>query len=169
VGRGRFCGKKILLVKPMTFMNVSGESVGKLARFYRVGMGRVCGIAGGRAGERLEGRCRRKRSKDMGGQHCWCSVRGYAGAHAVDACRPSLAGWLAELGGWLCSRPSPVRQGDPPLCVAFGRCPAAQPPPVPSQLPPFTDAVSFLRRPDPPHLNTCAGACRAYPGCLRRP
>lgn len=39
VGRGRFCGKKVLLVKPMTFMNVSGEAVGKLARFYRVRIG----------------------------------------------------------------------------------------------------------------------------------
>jgi PTH1 family peptidyl-tRNA hydrolase len=37
VGRGRLCGKKILLAKPMTFMNNSGESVGRLARFYRVG------------------------------------------------------------------------------------------------------------------------------------
>lgn len=36
VGRGRLCGKKILLAKPMTFMNVSGESVGKLSRFYKV-------------------------------------------------------------------------------------------------------------------------------------
>ncbi|KAL4421681.1 hypothetical protein ABPG77_001222 [Micractinium sp. CCAP 211/92] len=41
VGRGRFCGKKVLLVKPMTFMNVSGEAVGKLARFYRVPPQRV--------------------------------------------------------------------------------------------------------------------------------
>ncbi|KAI7835641.1 hypothetical protein COHA_010472 [Chlorella ohadii] len=41
VGRGRFCGKKILLVKPMTFMNVSGEAVGKLARFYRIPAERV--------------------------------------------------------------------------------------------------------------------------------
>ncbi|KAL4421231.1 hypothetical protein ABPG75_010522 [Micractinium tetrahymenae] len=41
VGRGRFCGKKVLLVKPMTFMNVSGEAVGKLARFYRIPVERV--------------------------------------------------------------------------------------------------------------------------------
>lgn len=39
VGRGRLCGKKVLLAKPLTFMNNSGESVGKLARFYRVGGG----------------------------------------------------------------------------------------------------------------------------------
>lgn len=28
--------KKVVLVKPLTFMNNSGESVGKLARFYKV-------------------------------------------------------------------------------------------------------------------------------------
>lgn len=36
VGRGRFCNKRVLLAKPMTFMNNSGESVGKLARYYKV-------------------------------------------------------------------------------------------------------------------------------------
>ncbi|GAB4816082.1 hypothetical protein N2152v2_003128 [Parachlorella kessleri] len=41
VGRGRCCGKKVLLAKPMTFMNNSGESVGRLARFYRVPAERI--------------------------------------------------------------------------------------------------------------------------------
>eukprot|EP00887_Chlorella_sp_A99_P001242 scaffold14.g1242.t1 len=41
VGRGRMFGKKLLLAKPMTFMNVSGEAVGRLARFYRVPPQRV--------------------------------------------------------------------------------------------------------------------------------
>ena len=36
VGRGRLCEQRILLAKPMTFMNNSGESVGKLARYYKV-------------------------------------------------------------------------------------------------------------------------------------
>lgn len=36
VGRGHLCEKRILLAKPLTFMNVSGESVGKLSRFYRI-------------------------------------------------------------------------------------------------------------------------------------
>ena len=36
VGRGRIAGQRVLLAKPMTFMNASGESVGKLARFYKV-------------------------------------------------------------------------------------------------------------------------------------
>ena len=36
IGRGRLCEKRVLLAKPMTFMNSSGESVGKLARYYKV-------------------------------------------------------------------------------------------------------------------------------------
>ncbi len=36
VGRGRLREKRVLLAKPMTFMNNSGESVGKLARYYKV-------------------------------------------------------------------------------------------------------------------------------------
>lgn len=39
VGRGLLHGKKIILAKPVTFMNNSGESVAALARFYKV---RVC-------------------------------------------------------------------------------------------------------------------------------
>jgi hypothetical protein len=35
VGKGRLCGKRVLLAKPLTFMNVSGESVGALVRFYK--------------------------------------------------------------------------------------------------------------------------------------
>ena len=42
VGRGRFCGKRVLLAKPMTFMNNSGESVGKLARYFKVPSRREC-------------------------------------------------------------------------------------------------------------------------------
>ncbi|KAK9902848.1 hypothetical protein WJX75_008463 [Coccomyxa subellipsoidea] len=41
VGRGRFCGKRVLLAKPMTFMNNSGESVGKMARYFKVPLERV--------------------------------------------------------------------------------------------------------------------------------
>lgn len=32
VGKGTVCGKKVILAKPVTFMNNSGESVGALAR-----------------------------------------------------------------------------------------------------------------------------------------
>jgi PTH1 family peptidyl-tRNA hydrolase len=37
VGRGEIRGRKVILAKPVTFMNNSGESVAALARFYKVG------------------------------------------------------------------------------------------------------------------------------------
>lgn len=36
VCKGRFGAEDVLLVKPMTFMNLSGEAVGALARFYKI-------------------------------------------------------------------------------------------------------------------------------------
>ena len=35
-GRGRIAGQRVVLAKPMTFMNNSGESVRKLVKFYKV-------------------------------------------------------------------------------------------------------------------------------------
>ena len=44
VGRAQLEGRRLLLAKPLTFMNSSGESVGKLARYYKVRQqGAVCG------------------------------------------------------------------------------------------------------------------------------
>ena len=34
--RGVIAGKQLVLAKPVTFMNVSGEAVGKLSRYYKV-------------------------------------------------------------------------------------------------------------------------------------
>lgn len=36
VGRGMIAGKKVLLAKPQTFMNLSGESIRELVDFYQV-------------------------------------------------------------------------------------------------------------------------------------
>jgi len=36
VGRGNLLGREVLLLLPSTFMNLSGESVGPLAHYYRV-------------------------------------------------------------------------------------------------------------------------------------
>jgi peptidyl-tRNA hydrolase, PTH1 family len=35
-GEGTISGEKVLLVRPMTFMNLSGESVGAICRFYKI-------------------------------------------------------------------------------------------------------------------------------------
>lgn len=40
-GEAKVGGVKVLLVKPQTFMNNSGEAVGKLSRFYKIPIERV--------------------------------------------------------------------------------------------------------------------------------
>jgi PTH1 family peptidyl-tRNA hydrolase len=41
VAKADFSGHKIILCKPLTYMNSSGEAVGQLARFYKAPAGRV--------------------------------------------------------------------------------------------------------------------------------
>ena len=36
IGKGRIAGQAVILVKPQTFMNLSGESVGAIASYYRI-------------------------------------------------------------------------------------------------------------------------------------
>ena len=36
VGSGTILGKRVMLAKPQTFMNISGDSVGPLAHFYKI-------------------------------------------------------------------------------------------------------------------------------------
>ncbi|MBN7805950.1 aminoacyl-tRNA hydrolase [Agrobacterium rosae] len=36
ISEGEIAGEKVLLIKPLTFMNLSGESVGEAMRFYKV-------------------------------------------------------------------------------------------------------------------------------------
>lgn len=41
LARGGLAGRQVALVKPQTFMNLSGEAVGALARFYKVPPARI--------------------------------------------------------------------------------------------------------------------------------
>ena len=36
IGKGIIAGQKVLLVKPQTYMNLSGESIGELVSYYKV-------------------------------------------------------------------------------------------------------------------------------------
>ena len=36
IGKGMIGGQKVLLVKPQTYMNLSGDSVGEMAQFYKI-------------------------------------------------------------------------------------------------------------------------------------
>ncbi len=44
VGEARRAGERVLLVKPQTYMNESGEALASLARFYRVDPARVIAV-----------------------------------------------------------------------------------------------------------------------------
>jgi len=44
VGQGVLCGRRVVLVKPQTFMNLSGEAVGPLARRYDIAMDSLLAI-----------------------------------------------------------------------------------------------------------------------------
>jgi PTH1 family peptidyl-tRNA hydrolase len=44
ISEGDLGGERVLLVKPQTFMNLSGESVGEAMRFYKVPVGQVVAI-----------------------------------------------------------------------------------------------------------------------------
>ena len=41
LAKGSYRGKKVILAKPHTFMNNSGQAVGSLARYYKVDLGNV--------------------------------------------------------------------------------------------------------------------------------
>jgi len=44
ISEGELAGEKVLLMKPQTYMNVSGESVGEAMRFYKLGPQNVLAI-----------------------------------------------------------------------------------------------------------------------------
>jgi PTH1 family peptidyl-tRNA hydrolase len=44
ISEGEIAGEKVLLMKPQTFMNLSGESVGEAMRFYKLSPGNIVAI-----------------------------------------------------------------------------------------------------------------------------
>jgi PTH1 family peptidyl-tRNA hydrolase len=42
VAEGEIGGEKVLALKPLTFMNLSGDSVGAVARFYKIPVDHIC-------------------------------------------------------------------------------------------------------------------------------
>lgn len=74
ISEGEIAGEKILLVKPATFMNLSGESVGEAMRFYKVAVGDMIAIHDEL--DLAEGRARLK----IGGGH-----GGHNGLKSLDA------------------------------------------------------------------------------------
>ncbi len=84
---GRIDGEKVVLVKPMTFMNLSGQCVQKVARFYKVTPNRIVAFH-----DELDLAAGKMRVKKGGG------AAGHNGLKSMDACLNSQDYWRVRLG-----------------------------------------------------------------------
>lgn len=84
---GRIGEEKVVLVKPMTFMNVSGQCVQKVARFYKVTPNRIVAFH-----DELDLAAGKMRTKKGGG------AAGHNGLKSMDACLNSQDYWRVRLG-----------------------------------------------------------------------
>ena len=78
LAEGRLGGEKVLLLKPETFMNRSGQSVGEAMRFYKLEPGAVTVFH-----DELDlapGKCRVKRGGGHAGHNGLRSIHGHVGA-----------------------------------------------------------------------------------------
>ncbi len=73
-------GKGVLLMKPQTFMNLSGEAVGEAARFYKLGADRIIVISDDISLD--VGRLRVRRKGSAGGHNGLKSINEHLGTEA---------------------------------------------------------------------------------------
>lgn len=87
IAEGRIGEEKVVLVKPMTFMNLSGQCVQKVARFYKVTPGRIVAFH-----DELDLVSGKMRVKKGGG------AAGHNGLKSMDACLNSQDYWRVRMG-----------------------------------------------------------------------
>jgi PTH1 family peptidyl-tRNA hydrolase len=78
VAKAEFGGKRVVLCEPQTFMNLSGEAVGALVKFYQVPLGRLL-VAVDDADLRM-GEIRLRPSGSSGGHHGLESIELHLGS-----------------------------------------------------------------------------------------
>ena len=77
VGDGMIAGKRVLLMKPQTYMNLSGEAVSEAARFYKLGADRVIVLSDDTTLD--PGRLRVRRKGSAGGHNGLKSLQAHLG------------------------------------------------------------------------------------------
>lgn len=87
ISEGRIDGEKVVLVKPMTFMNLSGQCVQKVARFYKVTPNRIVAFH-----DELDLAPGKMRVKKGGG------AAGHNGLKSMDSHLNSQDYWRVRLG-----------------------------------------------------------------------
>ena len=80
VGDGMIAGRRVLLMKPQTFMNLSGEAVSEAARFYKLGVERVIVLSDDVSLE--PGRLRVRRKGSAGGHNGLKNIQEHFGSDA---------------------------------------------------------------------------------------
>lgn len=97
-------GRKVLLVKPLTFMNLSGEAVGPLARFYRVPAANLLVVVDD--ADLVLGRSRLRPGGSPGGHHGLESVERQLGTRDWARLRLGIGrqGGLREISGHVLGR-----------------------------------------------------------------
>lgn len=87
ISEGRIDGQRVVLVKPMTFMNLSGQCVQKVAQYYKVTPNRIVALH-----DEIELPAGKMRTKKGGG------AAGHNGLKSMDACLNSQDYWRVRLG-----------------------------------------------------------------------
>lgn len=77
ISEGEIAGEKVLLMKPLTFMNLSGEAVGEAMRFYKLAPGNIIAIHDEL--DLLAGRARVKTGGGHGGHNGLKSLDAHCG------------------------------------------------------------------------------------------
>jgi len=88
LGRAAVGGKQVLLCRPMTFMNLSGEAVGGIASFYRVPPDRVLVLSDD--ADLPLGQLRMRPGGGPGGHHGLESVRNHLGTDSFPRLRMGI-------------------------------------------------------------------------------
>jgi PTH1 family peptidyl-tRNA hydrolase len=104
VAAASFTGRKVLLVKPQTFMNLSGEAVGPLARFYRVPTSGLLVVVDD--ADLILGRSRLRPGGSPGGHHGLESVERHVGSRDWSRLRLGIGrkNGLREISGHVLGR-----------------------------------------------------------------
>lgn len=99
-------GKRAMLMKPITYMNLSGEAVGEAARFYKLGPERVLVVCDDVA--LPPGKLRLRASGSAGGHNGLKSIAQHLGSEAYPRLRVGVGGKPHpdfDLADWVLARP----------------------------------------------------------------
>jgi PTH1 family peptidyl-tRNA hydrolase len=90
LGDGTICGQRVILARPMTFMNLSGEAVGAISRMFRIPPQDVIIVVDDVA--LAVGRIRLRSKGSAGGHHGLESVQSHLGTQEYPRVRIGVGG-----------------------------------------------------------------------------